>query len=325
MGFNRKWVLGFILSFIFDSGLKAEPELRVEKFVINGYQVFLIDSPVGNSVRIESFVPRGGFHDPVQIDGVSHYFEHVIHNGSRSFPGASTYSDTVKDNGAFYNASTGLEITRYFIEFHPEAFDTLISLFGDMMTQPLFSPPELEKEKTAVIQEITDYAQRTDMLYLAPFAHLVPPDHYLRKLIPIGVPDSVSRVQPSDIWDIFKTDYRPEAVEVAIIANFSSGEISKEDVLAKVERAFQPHPVLSEPIPESMTPADQMNFDPLIANSQQERLVEFGTNDTSRSANLLFDLPRDIEIDDTALEFFTDYLNLKNEGSLYDTLLKKDG
>lgn len=322
MGVNKRLVVGFLSVILLNSGLKAKPELDVERHQINGYDVYLIDSPVGNSVRIESFVPRGGFHDPAHLDGVSHYFEHVIHSGSENYPSRSRFSEVATENGAIRNASTGQGITRYYLEFHPEAFDTLIHLLGDMMTHPNFPEEELEREKAAVTQEITDYSQRAGMAFFAAFVHLLPEGHFLNKFITIGIPETVSRVTRDDILDIFLTDYRPENVKLVVAANFSGGEITKEQALKGIERSFRTNAIFEKPVPSHMTPAHHVRFEPLIG-SNQAQLLELGTNDKSRTLSLMFDFPRNADVNELALELLFDYLRLRNEGSLADHLLKK--
>lgn len=314
----------FLSAIISNSSVKAAPELNVERHEINGYSVFLIDSPVGNAVRIESFVPRGGFHDARRLDGVSHYFEHVIHSGSERYPRREEFNEITTENGAATNASTGQGMTRYYMHFHPEAYDVLIDLFGDMMTHPTFPTEELEREKAAVIQEITDYSQRASMsAFFASFVYLLPEDHFLRKFITIGVPDTVSAVSRDDILDIFLTDYRPENIKVVVAANFSGGEITKEQALAGVQRAFRPNAIFENPVPSHMTPAHAHEFAPLVQSPDQARLIELGTKDSSRTLSVMFDFPRNEEVNELALEVLFDYLNLRNEGSLADVLLKR--
>ena len=56
-------------------------------------------------------VGAGSFADPRQVQGLSHFLEHMISMGCEEFPGENAYASYLDAHGGSENAWTDLEVT----------------------------------------------------------------------------------------------------------------------------------------------------------------------------------------------------------------------
>lgn len=99
--------------------------------------------------RVEVSVKAGNCVEDVNELGLSHLLEHMI---------AETWNEKPWTNkGINFNASTGINIVRYYITGSVKYFDEMINSIHEMTLRPIFTESKLKKSKLAVKQELSGY------------------------------------------------------------------------------------------------------------------------------------------------------------------------
>ena len=118
---------------------------------INGYHFFFI--PHSNILHIEAVVHSGFIHETKQTSGVNHLLEHVLVSGwKKCKQSCNTYWD---EHGALINASTDDTVMKYYIKGEKD-LPGMVEYISTIVTRSLFNPSTLEREKKAVLEELTN-------------------------------------------------------------------------------------------------------------------------------------------------------------------------
>jgi nardilysin len=126
-------------------------------------------------------VQTGSFHDPQEIQGLSHYLEHMIFMGSEKYPGENEYDSFVTSHGGSCNAFTESEHTVYTFTIPQQHFFHTLDIFANCFVCPLLSSDSSDRELKAIQSEFQlaltcDDARSEDLL-----CHLADPNHFLSK------------------------------------------------------------------------------------------------------------------------------------------------
>ena len=68
------------------------------------------------------------FSDPLEVQGLAHFLEHMVFMGSERFPGEDEFDEFVSSHGGYTNAHTDAEETCYIFEIQVRAVGAVASL-----------------------------------------------------------------------------------------------------------------------------------------------------------------------------------------------------
>src|SRR5581483_9068847 len=126
-----------------------------QKFTLdNGIRLLVNELPHTRSVTLTIYVSTGARYEADRIAGVSHFIEHMLFKGTARRPTAQEIAVAIEGIGGFFNASTGHELTNYWVKVAYQHFGTGLDVLSDMLCAPLFDAGEIEKERRVIIEEL---------------------------------------------------------------------------------------------------------------------------------------------------------------------------
>lgn len=123
----------------------------------NGLTLITIDLPYLDSVTTMVAVGAGSRYETKNINGLSHFLEHMAFKGTKKYPTAKEIAELVDGIGAVNNAGTDKEYTFYWIKSAAKHVDFASDLLSSMVKEPLLSGSEIEKEKGVIVEELRMY------------------------------------------------------------------------------------------------------------------------------------------------------------------------
>ena len=159
----------------------------------------LITAPLKETkaVTVLVLLPVGSRYETPEINGVSHFIEHLLFKGTKNRPTSLDISKELDSVGAEYNAFTAKDHTGYYVKITADKMELAFDVLADMIFNSLFDPKEIDKERGVIIEEINMY-QDNPLIYLgAMFEQTIYGDKPLGRLIsgPKKVIQKVSRGQ----------------------------------------------------------------------------------------------------------------------------------
>lgn len=123
----------------------------------NGLRVILVPQPSNLAATILILVEAGSEYETKEINGLSHFLEHLMFKGTTNRPKPGMIAHELDSLGAEYNAFTGGQYTGYYAKVQKEKITKAIDIVSDLYLNPIFIPDEIEKERGVIIEEINMY------------------------------------------------------------------------------------------------------------------------------------------------------------------------
>jgi zinc protease len=180
--------------------------------------------------------------------GLSHWVEHMQFKGTRQFP-PTVLDKAISREGGTWNAFTYLDWTAYYETLPAEKIDLALRLEADRMVNSLFTPEEVESERTVILSE-REGSENEPLFRLSEAiqsnAFTVHPYHSEI----IGDKNDLLKITRDDLYEHYRSYYLPGNAVLSI-----AGDFDTQVMLARVTELFSnltpgpqpPHPAQPEP------------------------------------------------------------------------------
>src|SRR3972149_5191718 len=118
----------------------------------NGLTVILHENHNAPVATFWCWYRVGSRHERSGITGISHWVEHMLFKGTKTFPKA-TVDRLVSREGGIWNGLTWFDFTTYFETLPADKIDLALRIESDRMVNALFRPKEVKSERTVIISE----------------------------------------------------------------------------------------------------------------------------------------------------------------------------
>lgn len=198
----------------------------------NGLRIILVPKKESLSVNLLVLVGVGTNYEIKELNGISHFLEHMTFKGTKKRPTAFDLSSEIDSMGAECNAFTNREYTGYYISCLPDKVNQALDILSDMYLNPVFDTTELEKEKGVIGEEINLHFDTPSRRVFDIFTSLMYGDSaYGRSTL--GSKVVLKKVDRHDLLDYQNKFYHTENTVVAAAGNFT-----EDDILKKIEMHF---------------------------------------------------------------------------------------
>lgn len=107
----------------------------------------------------------GSRYETKEINGVSHFIEHLMFKGTKKRPTTLDISKELDGVGAEFNAFTGKDYTGYYIKINHKKVGLAVDILSDMLLNSKFDAREMNRERGVIIEEINMY-QDNPIMYV---------------------------------------------------------------------------------------------------------------------------------------------------------------
>ncbi len=203
----------------------------------NGSKLIYNKMPGVSSVSLGIWFNVGSRNEDAQINGISHYLEHLVFKGSKKYS-SDQIKEYIEGVGGTLNAFTSEESTCYYAKFLAKHFERIYSVLSNMTLEPLLKHEDIEKERTVIIEEIKMYKDLPQYQVQELFDQLLWPDHPLGRNI-AGSVDSISKISSQELSGYHSRCYSPSQIVVSCAGNIDEKfvEDSIQKVFAKLKAA----------------------------------------------------------------------------------------
>ncbi|MDO8498168.1 MAG: pitrilysin family protein [bacterium] len=191
----------------------------------NGLQVATFDLPSLRSVHLRIIAKGGSLVEKASKNGVAHFMEHMLVQGTPSLPNAEEFSSFVESLAGNYGAYTERLLIAFNITVPATHLEDAVRISSEVFFEPLFVEAALEKERRAVIEELK---QNMDSHYFEIskfFRHnRFLPRHPLT-LDPGGTVETVSKLKRQDLVDFWQKYFIPQNAYLLVSGRFEENKL----------------------------------------------------------------------------------------------------
>jgi predicted Zn-dependent peptidase len=129
----------------------------------NGLKVIIAPMKGTRAVTVLILVGIGSRYESEQLNGITHFLEHMFFRGTSKRPNAKTISETIDRVGGELNAYTSEESTGFFIHLASPHLELALDVLSDMLLNSKLERKEIEKEKGVILEEINMHQDKPDI------------------------------------------------------------------------------------------------------------------------------------------------------------------
>jgi zinc protease len=205
---------------------------NVKKFTLkNKMPVIFVEDPESKVVTLDVWVNTGSAIEPKEINGVSHFLEHMMFKGTAK-RGVGRIDAEIESVGGLCNAGTSIEFTHYYLTVGAPFVDVGIDTLSDVIANATLDPRELEKERQVILEEF--FRQQDDPShFLTTEAFRLSFQESPNQWPVLGVPETINAITREKLYDYYTRRYAPGNMVLVIV-----GGVKKDDLLASLEEKF---------------------------------------------------------------------------------------
>jgi predicted Zn-dependent peptidase len=193
------------------------------------------------SVAMGVWIRAGSRHELPEINGISHFVEHMVFKGTKS-RSAQHIAREVDAIGGNLDAFTGKETVCFNIKVLDEHVPVALDVLSDLVLNPVFATDEITRERGVILEEIKMDEDNPDYLVHEIFTQAFWKDHPLGKPI-LGTKETVKRFERDTLCSFYGQRFHGSNMIFS-----AAGNIEHDVFVEQVTRRFE-----SLPTGESLT------------------------------------------------------------------------
>ncbi len=197
----------------------------------NGLRIVTEKMPELDTVSLGVWVGVGAMFEPKEINGISHLLEHMAFKGTKTRT-AKQIAEEIENVGGYINACTSRETTSYYIKVLKEDCVLALDILSDILQNSTFDEEEFAREKTVVLQEISQSIDTPDDIIFDYFQDKAFPNQPMGRPI-LGTIETVTSITRQTLNDYMKQNYTPKRMVLA-----ASGNLEHEVFVDLAEKYF---------------------------------------------------------------------------------------
>ncbi|MSU54502.1 MAG: insulinase family protein [Candidatus Staskawiczbacteria bacterium] len=213
----------------------------------NGLRIVTVPIKNAKSVTVLILVGTGSKYETKDINGMSHFLEHMFFKGTKKRPNTLKISETLDMIGGQYNAFTSKEVTGFWAKVDKKHTDIALDWISDMFLNSKFEAEEIEKEKGVVIEELNMYLDMPSSYVSELFEDLLYKDQPAGWRI-VGEKEHILAFGRKKMVDYYQTHYSTQNTVICVAGDVNSKQIEGKinTYFAKAENTTLPQKVATK-------------------------------------------------------------------------------
>jgi len=200
----------------------------VKRFTLsNGLRVWIEPRPESESVTALLVVRAGSRYETRANNGISHFVEHMVFDGTEKWPTEEAVADAITHRGGHWNGWTDEETTTYFVQLAQHDFDLALDWLSQVVFHPTFPADKVNKERDIIFEEkLGRYGWLLNALDALGLGYDLDRD-VRQALFPgstlglriIGEDASLDKITRQSLLDYYHAHYQPTSSALIIVGN----------------------------------------------------------------------------------------------------------
>jgi zinc protease len=200
---------------------------EVKSFTLpNGMKFIVLESHAIPNANMYTFWKVGSRNEAPGITGLSHFFEHMMFNGSKRF-GPKMFDRTMEAKGGSNNASTSNDLTIYQDWFPAASLESVFTLEADRIAHLSIDPKMVASERGVVLSERSTGLENSNLRLLMQEINGVAFQAHPYSWPVIGHESDIKAWSQQDLERYFKVYYSPNNAVVVIVGDLKAEQVQK--------------------------------------------------------------------------------------------------
>lgn len=198
----------------------------------NGLRLITVPLPYTRTVTVLVLVGTGSKYEIKEINGISHFLEHLFFKGTKKRPNTLEIAETLDRVGGEYSAFTSKETTGFWAKVESKHLDIALDWISDIFLNSKLEEKEIEREKGVIVEEMNMYLD-TPIVYIGElWEKLLYKDQPAGWRV-IGEKENILKINRERILNYFKNHYSSLNTVICV-----AGNIDPQKIEEKIEKYF---------------------------------------------------------------------------------------
>ncbi|BAJ00207.1 M16 family metallopeptidase [Shewanella violacea] len=304
-------ILGLVLMLgaLASTSVQATQAEDIKSFTLdNGMKIMVLEDSSIPNANMYLFWKVGSRNEVPGITGISHFFEHMMFNGSKKY-GPKMFDRTMEAAGGANNAYTTENLTVYTDWFPANALETIFDLEADRIGHLDIDAKMVESERGVVASERTTGLENSNWRTLQEEMKGIAFRAHPYSWSVIGHESDITAWTLDDLVQYHKTYYAPNNAVVVI-----AGDVKFAEVKALANKYFAP-------IAAQAPPREVTTIEP-VQKGERRTYIQKASVSTP-NVMLAYHVPATSHEDYYALDLLSSVLSEGNSSRLYQSLVEK--
>ena len=200
---------------------------QVQTFTLaNGMKFIVLESHSIPNANMYTFWKVGSRNEAPGITGLSHFFEHMMFNGSKNF-GPKMFDRIMEAKGGSNNAYTSNDLTVYQDWFPASSLETIFTLESDRIAHLNIDPKMVASERGVVLSERSTGRENSNFRVLWEEVTSVAFTAHPYQWSVIGHESDIKAWTQQDLESYFRTYYAPNNAVAVVVGDVKADEVKK--------------------------------------------------------------------------------------------------
>lgn len=227
MKFRLNFFLALAFLFVFSRSLGFSEDLTWNTKVFpDGFTLVTKEAHSHPSCSVHLFVAVGSANESPEINGISHFYEHLFFKGTKRRNSEQMKSE-IETYGGNLNGATYRDYTEFIVDIPSVYVDKAVDLLMDAFLNATLDPVELEKERKVVLDEVSLDAANPQRRLTDVFQKSIYSVHPYR--LPVaGTAASVRQITRDDVVHWKQTHYLPSNAFLVIAGDVNTAKLEAQ-------------------------------------------------------------------------------------------------
>ena len=193
----------------------------------SGLRILTVPMKNANSVTVLILVGTGSKYETKDINGISHFLEHMFFKGTQKRPSTLKISETLDSIGGQYNAFTSKEVTGFWAKVDKKHSDIAIDWIFDIFLNSKFDETEMNREKGVIIEEMNMYLD-TPTSYIGDLWEILLYGDQPAGWKVIGEKENILSFNREKVLSYYKSHYSSSNVIVCVAGAVNAGKTEEK-------------------------------------------------------------------------------------------------
>src|SRR3989344_8740515 len=198
-----------------------------KKTLQSGLRIVTVPMKNAKSVTVLILVGTGSKYETKDVNGISHFLEHLFFKGTKKRPTTLKISETLDMIGGAYNAFTSKEVTGFWAKVDKKHIDVALDWIADMFLHSKFDDQEIEREKGVVIEELNMYLDMPSAYVSELFEDLLYGDQPAGWRI-VGEKEHINGFTREKVLGYYASHYAPHNTVICVAGDIKAKQIERK-------------------------------------------------------------------------------------------------
>lgn len=242
MRLEKLIVTVLLLSFVGKINAQTVPQDVKSFSLANGMKFLVLEDHSIPTANMYLFWKVGSRNEVHGITGLSHFFEHMMFNGSKNYA-PKQFDRVMEANGGSNNAYTTENVTVYTDWFQKDALELIFKLESDRIQNLTIDAKMVESERGVVLSERSTSLENNNFQVLNELVQSTSFQEHPYMFPVIGFESDIKSWTQQDLENYFRINYAPNNATVVIVGDVNLSQVQKlaDQYMAPIpSRGLQP-------------------------------------------------------------------------------------